>query len=237
MDEIILKPRSEFSSSLPEVREGDVLMHFAPHPQGKQVRYVEMNKDKFEIYSAPHWIECGLLEKGLRHDLDLINEHLDEISHYKVMEGYSCVEEKRIKKKDLDCIEHGARRLIYVLYRRLKGDRFLEVNLVGLAPESMMSMLDYALDIHDKYPAISFLFILYVDEEFLNTKESPSIIVNRESKAGVLRMIDEFYAYNWETHKRESQRPESEENVDKPVVCRWWEKLKRRLADSANMHK
>ena len=65
MNKTILKPRSEFSVSLPEMKEGDVLIHFAPHPQVKKVRYVESNKDKFEIYTEPHWIECGLMEKRI----------------------------------------------------------------------------------------------------------------------------------------------------------------------------
>ena len=104
MNKTILKPRSKFSFSLPEMKEGDVLIHFAPHPQGKNVRYVESNKDKFEIYTEPHWIECGLMEKGLLHDLDLINEHLDEIGDYGTLEYESlneicCIKEKRITKR------------------------------------------------------------------------------------------------------------------------------------------
>lgn len=101
MNKTILKPRSEFSFSLPEMKEGDVLIHFATHLQVQNVRYVESNKDKFEIYTEPHWIECGLMEKGLLHDLDLINEHLDEISEYGTLGEIHCVKEKRIKKMTL----------------------------------------------------------------------------------------------------------------------------------------
>ena len=127
MKRIILKPRSEFSFLLPEMKEGDVLMHFTPHPQGKTVRYVELNKDKFEIYSKPHWIECGLMEKGLLHDLDLINEHLDEISCYEALGEFHSVKERNIKKKDFDYIGYAAKRLIYILYRMLKNDSFLRM--------------------------------------------------------------------------------------------------------------
>ena len=49
MKRIILKPRSEFSILLPEMKEGDVLIYFAPHPHGKNVRYVESNKNNYEI--------------------------------------------------------------------------------------------------------------------------------------------------------------------------------------------
>ena len=102
MKRIILKPRSEFSYLLPEMKEGDVLIHFAPHPQGKNVRYVESNKDKFEIYTEPHWIECGLVEKGLINNLDLINEHLDEISNKMwIFVPVVCCKESHLCKVDL----------------------------------------------------------------------------------------------------------------------------------------
>lgn len=206
MKEIILKPRSEFSILLPEMKEGDVLIHFAPHPQGKKVRYVESNKDRFEIYTEPHWIECGLMEKGLLHDLDLINEHLDEISEYGTLSEIHCVKEKRIKKNDFDYIGYAEKRLIYILYRRLMGDAFLEINLAGLSQDSIRSFFRYALDTHDKSLKTSYLFIVYVDGAFYDTIENPTMVVNEESVNDIFSLLEAMFSYNRNIVEMEGQK-------------------------------
>lgn len=231
MNKTILKPRSEFSFSLPEMKEGDVLMHFAPRPQGN-VRYVESNINKFEIYTEPHWIECGMMEKGLLHDLDSINEHLDEISCYESLEGYSCVKEKAITPKDFDSIEHGAKRLIYTLYRRLKYDSFLEINLVGLSHESMTSLFRYALDTHDKYPVTSYLFVLYVDDVFYNTIENPTMVVSEENINDVFSFLETIFSYN--RNEVESRNFSSKTIRKEFIVCKWYAKLKRKIIELIN---
>lgn len=237
MNKTILKPRSEFSILLPEMKEGDVLIHFAPHPQGKNVRYVESNKDKFEIYAEPHWIECGLMEKGLLHDLDLINEHLDEIGDYGTLEYESlneicCIKEKRIKKKDLDYIGNAEKRLIYILYRRLKKDRFLEINLVGLAPDSIRSFFQYALDTHDKCPMTSYLFIVYVDGTFYDTIENPTMVVSEESINDIFSLLEAMFSYNRKIFEMEWQKRHNSimtTTKKKITFCKWYAKLKKKL--------
>ncbi len=242
MKRTILKPRSEFSVSLPEMKEGDILIHFAPHPQGKKMRYVESNKDKFEIYTEPHWIECGLMEKGLLHDLDLINEHLDEIGDYGTLECESlneirCIKEKRIKKKDFDYIGTAERRLIYILYRRLKNDSFLEINLVGLASDSIRSFFRYALDTHDKYPATSYLFIVYTDDAFYDTIENPTMVVSEESINDIFSLLEAMFSYNrkifemeWQKHHNSNMKAPKNELTG----CQWCAKLKGKLGELVN---
>ncbi|MBO7608271.1 MAG: hypothetical protein J6T28_11760 [Paludibacteraceae bacterium] len=223
MNKIILKPRSDCAYSLPEIKEGDVLMHFAPYipDTAKKVRYVESNKDKFEIYTEPHWIECGLMEKGLIGDLDMINEHADEISRYDSLEEYRCVREKRIKKKDFDYIGTGGRRLIYTLYRNLKNDPFLEINTTGLSFPSMLSLFDYVLDTHDKYPTTSYLFIQHVDELFYKTIETPTIAITKENEKDIITIFESFFAYN---KKISQQELASRENSPQKNI--FWKRLR-----------
>ena len=214
MNKTILKPRSEFSILLPEMKEGDVLIHFAPHPQGKNVRYVESNKDKFEIYTEPHWIECGLIEKGLLHDLDLINEHLDEIGDYGTLEYESLNEICCIKEK------------------RLKKDKFLEINLVGLAPDSIRSFFRYALDTHDKCPMTSYLFIVYVDGAFYDTIENPTMVVSEESINDIFSLLEAMFSYNRKIVEMEWQKRHNSimtTTKKKITFCKWYAKLKKKL--------
>ena len=232
MKRIIIKPRSEFSFSLPEMKEGDVLIHFATHLQVQNVRYVESNKDKFEIYTEPHWIECGLMEKGLLHDLDLINEHLDEISEYGTLGEIHCVKEKRIKKNDFDYIGYAERRLIYILYRRLMGDAFLEINLAGLSLDSIRSFFQYALDTHDKCPMTSYLFIVYVDGAFYDTIENPTMVVNEESINDIFSLLEAMFSYNRKIVEMEWQKRHNSimtTTKKKITFCKWYAKLKKKL--------
>ena len=224
------------------MKEGDVLIHFTPYPQGKKVRYVESNKDKFEIYTEPHWIECGLMEKGLLHDLDLINEHLDEIGDYGTLEYESlneicCIKEKRIKKKDFYYIGNAEKRLVYILYRRLKNDRFLEINLVGLSPDSIRSFFRYALDTHDKCPKTSYLFIVYVDGAFYDTIENPTVVVNEESINDIFSLLEAMFSYNkkiaeleWQKHHNSNMKT----TENKLTGCKCYAKIKRKLNEVVN---
>ena len=145
--------------------------------------------------------------------------------------------EKRIKKKDFYYIGNAEKRLVYILYRRLKNDRFLEINLVGLSPDSIRSFFRYALDTHDKCPKTSYLFIVYVDGAFYDTIENPTVVVNEESINDIFSLLEAMFSYNkkiaeleWQKHHNSNMKT----TENKLTGCKCYAKIKRKLNEVVN---
>lgn len=130
----------------------------------KYVRYVENNTNICSCKSMPKWISC--ISELKKNDIRLINENIEMFRKYRIFNSLL----GNVTSDDIDCLESGDLRLVNLILSRLKGNDFIELNIVGLSFESIRNMLNFILaDIaHCK---VAYIIVYYTD--FIPAKCNP----------------------------------------------------------------
>ncbi len=119
---------------------GEAIIIFAPPPTDDNVHYINGHKDIFCCKKEPCWVKCESYHCAKK-DVRLINDHLMLFQKF----GLFSHNDKHITQKDIDKLEGGEIRLMNTLLCRLKNETFIEVNIVGLAFDSIERLLKFII--------------------------------------------------------------------------------------------
>ena len=179
LNDIILK-NDDFS-----LKKGEAAFIFARQPQKGRVKYVSSNKSCLYCPKEPYWIKCVSYTTDKK-DLLLINENIDAFTKWGVFQKRNRT--GPISQKDIDILEGGEIRLMNIILSRLKNENFIEINLVGLAFDSIERVLNYILyDISNN--DVSYLIVSYTNTDF--TTSNPIFLRNKNDIKVIINYLEE----------------------------------------------
>ena len=179
LNDIILK-NDDFS-----LKKGEAAFIFARQPQKGRVKYVSSNKSCFYYTKEPYFVKCVSYSTDKK-DLLLINENIEVFTKWGVFQRRNRT--GSISQKDIDIMEGGEIRLMNIILSRLKNENFIEINLVGLAFDSIERVLNYILyDISNN--DVSYLIVRYTNTDF--TTSNPIFLRNKNDIKVIINYLEE----------------------------------------------
>ena len=159
---------------------GEAILLFAPPPKKGKVEFVKNNKKMFYCPQNPVWVKC-VTYKTNKKDIFLINENLDIFKR----KGVFVSSKSNISQKDIDVLDGGDMRLMNIILCRLKEEKFLEVNLAGLADDSVERVLEYvAEDVSCNH--VAYVIVEYTDIDIVC--ENP-MKISRDNIGQIMKIL------------------------------------------------
>lgn len=194
-NDIVLQYVGSSSINIFSIKFGEAVCIFAPHPQNEHVKFIDSNKGSFHCSIEPWWVKCVSYHTEKK-DIALINENISLFRKWGIFPDKVGKTRKwflfpfktgRISQKDIDKLDGGEIRLMNILIARLKGEQFLELNLVGLAPDSIEEILNfiiYDISVH----RVAYLVVVYTETH--STCKNPIQLCEKNDIKTVLNELD-----------------------------------------------
>ncbi len=126
------------------IKKGEILFIHIPTKYDVNVFNKKSNIPNLDIQIESEWVKFQIMRYS-NAALDEINKYLPYLQQF----SSSLHSYKQLTKKNIATLSGWDIRLINLFYLlHVKKSPFIEINVAGLAPESIVHLLDFSMDIH-----------------------------------------------------------------------------------------
>jgi hypothetical protein len=163
-DDVVLQCEGSSLLNGFSLKFGEAVFIIVPPPQNEKVEFISNNKNLFYCPKEPCWVKFVSYNTNKK-DIRLINDNIDLFKKQGIFQFCPV----KISQKDIDKLDGGDIRLMNILLCRLKNENFIELNLIGLADDSIERVINYIIyDISCHRVAYVIIMYMYADIEIKN---------------------------------------------------------------------